>query len=80
VVEPQREMLTQKVRTIGIGLIDRQPGPYDLSISRMWATNAYNEDDVLREALRTSRGGIEGMRKEEAKRLPQKEEPEKILI
>ena len=39
VVEPQSEMLRQKVRTIGLGLIDRVPGPFDLSISRIWATN-----------------------------------------
>lgn len=39
VVEPQLEMLTQKVRTIGIGLTDRVPGPFDLAISRVWATN-----------------------------------------
>ncbi|KAF2867177.1 complex I intermediate-associated protein 30-domain-containing protein [Massariosphaeria phaeospora] len=47
VVEPQREMLTQKVRTVGIGLIDRIPGPYDLSISRIWTTNAGRDDDIL---------------------------------
>ena len=47
VVEPQREMLTQKVRTVGISLIDRITGPYDLSISKMWATNATDEDDIL---------------------------------
>ncbi|PSN70062.1 CIA30-domain-containing protein [Corynespora cassiicola Philippines] len=47
VVEPQREMLTQKVRTVGIGLIDRIPGPYDLSISRVWATNAGRDDHIL---------------------------------
>jgi NADH dehydrogenase [ubiquinone] 1 alpha subcomplex assembly factor 1 len=47
VVEPQREMLTQKVRTVGISLIDRINGPYDLSISKMWATNATREDDIL---------------------------------
>ena len=39
VVEPQTEMLRQKVRTVGIGLIDRVPGPYDLAISGVWATN-----------------------------------------
>ena len=39
VVEPQMEMLRQKVRTIGIGLIDRVPGTYDLAVSRIWATN-----------------------------------------
>ncbi|CAI9627268.1 unnamed protein product [Alternaria burnsii] len=50
VVEPQREMLTQKVRTVGISLIDRIPGPYDLSISKIWATNATSEDDFLNSA------------------------------
>jgi len=32
-------MLRQKVKSFGIGLIDREPGPFDLSISAMWATN-----------------------------------------
>ena len=50
VVEPQREMLTQKVRTVGISLIDRIPGPYDLSIGNIWATNATEEDDILKSA------------------------------
>ncbi|MCJ1312392.1 hypothetical protein MMC25_006066 [Agyrium rufum] len=39
VVEPQSEILRQKVRTIGIGSTDRVPGPFDLGISRIWATN-----------------------------------------
>lgn len=39
VVEPQAEMLRQKLRSVGLGLIDRVPGPYDLGISRIWATN-----------------------------------------
>ena len=45
VVEPQGELLRQKVRTVGISLIDRVPGPYDLAISRIWATN--NPDGSL---------------------------------
>ena len=45
VVEPQMEMLRQKVRTIGIGLIDRVPGPFELEISSIWATN--NPDGEL---------------------------------
>lgn len=46
VVEPQRELLKQKVRTIGIGLIDRVPGPFELCIERIWATNELGEEDV----------------------------------
>ncbi|KAI1814578.1 complex I intermediate-associated protein 30 [Poronia punctata] len=45
VVEPQTEMLRQKVRTIGIGLTDRVPGPFELCIERIWATNDMSEGD-----------------------------------
>jgi NADH dehydrogenase [ubiquinone] 1 alpha subcomplex assembly factor 1 len=43
VVEPQTEMLRQRVKSVGIGLTDRVPGPYDLSIERIWATNDASE-------------------------------------
>lgn len=39
ITEPQSEMLRQKIKSFGVGLIDREPGPFDLSISAMWATN-----------------------------------------
>ncbi|KAI1501636.1 complex I intermediate-associated protein 30-domain-containing protein, partial [Biscogniauxia marginata] len=45
VVEPQTEMLRQKVRSIGIGLTDRVPGPFELCVERMWATNDTSEGD-----------------------------------
>jgi NADH dehydrogenase [ubiquinone] 1 alpha subcomplex assembly factor 1 len=57
VVEPQREMLKQKVRTVGLSLIDRIPGPYDLRISRIWATNATSDDDVLKNC----KGALSGL-------------------
>lgn len=57
VVEPQREMLTQKVRTVGMALIDRIPGPYDLSISDVWATNAGSDDHILASV----KGAISGL-------------------
>lgn len=46
VVEPQGEMLRQKVRTVGIGLTDRIPGEYSLRIQRIWATNGLTEEDL----------------------------------
>jgi NADH dehydrogenase [ubiquinone] 1 alpha subcomplex assembly factor 1 len=46
VVEPQTEMLRQKVRTVGIGLIDRVPGPFELYIDRIWATNGLSKEDI----------------------------------
>ena len=57
VVEPQREMLTQKIRSVGVSLIDRLAGPYDLSISKVWATNATEQD----EALSNFKGVISGL-------------------
>ncbi|KAI0020658.1 CIA30-domain-containing protein [Xylariomycetidae sp. FL0641] len=39
VVEPQTEMLRRKVKSVGIGLTDRVPGPFELCIARVWATN-----------------------------------------
>lgn len=39
VVEPQSEMMRQKLRTVGFSLIDRVPGPFEVCISRIWATN-----------------------------------------
>jgi NADH dehydrogenase [ubiquinone] 1 alpha subcomplex assembly factor 1 len=67
VVEPQREMLRQKVRSIGIGLTDRVQGPFELRIAEVYATNhppkqsADKEGDVPEEAV-------------------EKVEPEKIMI
>lgn len=43
VVEPQTEILRAKVRTIGFGLTDRKPGPFELCIDRIWATNDASE-------------------------------------
>lgn len=61
VVEPQREILTDKIRTIGFSLIDRVPGPFDVSISRIWATNRLSEEDAREdqssEALKTLEKG-----------------------
>ena len=52
VVEPQTEMMRQKVRTIGISLTDRVPGPFELAISRIWASNgleAEGQDEMAEE-------------------------------
>ena len=47
VVEPQTELLRQKVRTVGIGLTDRVEGPFELCIEKMWATNEVPEDATV---------------------------------
>ncbi|KAI0172744.1 CIA30-domain-containing protein [Hypoxylon sp. FL1284] len=45
VVEPQTEMLRQKVRSVGLGLTDRVPGPFELFVDRIWATNNVTDGD-----------------------------------
>lgn len=47
VVEPQDELLRQKVRTVGIGSIDRVPGPFELCIERIWASNGLGKDEII---------------------------------
>lgn len=37
-VQP-RDMLRSKLKTVGIGLIDRVPGPYKLAVDRIWVSN-----------------------------------------
>lgn len=60
VVEPQTEMLRQKVTTFGIGLTDRVEGPFELCIERVWATNNVEEGEVVEKSgeseLRNRRG------------------------
>ncbi|KAI9798537.1 MAG: hypothetical protein M1825_005318 [Sarcosagium campestre] len=46
VVEPQSEMMRQKVRTVGCSLIDRVVGDFDLRIEKVWATNGLSEADA----------------------------------
>ncbi|KAI9812691.1 MAG: hypothetical protein M1832_000348 [Thelocarpon impressellum] len=59
VVEPQAEMMRQKVRTVGIGLIDRVPGPFDLCVQRIWATNGLDEGDGREEEGRREAEAVE---------------------
>lgn len=49
VVEPQSEMLREKVKSIGIGLIDRVEGPFALGIQGFWATNGGLERKAAKE-------------------------------
>ena len=46
VTEPQSEMLRQKVKSFGIGLTDRQAGPFELAIGAIWATNLNERGQV----------------------------------
>lgn len=50
VVEPQTEMMKQKIRTLGVSLTDRVLGPFDLAISSVWASNSDQRDGTLGDA------------------------------
>lgn len=62
VVEPQDELLRRKVRTVGIGSIDRVPGPFALCVERIWASNGLGKDEIIEDdreeesQLRTKHG------------------------
>ena len=58
VTEPQTEILRSKVRTIGIGLTDRVPGPFELCIESMWATNDPDEAGGPAEVTRLKAGDL----------------------
>lgn len=64
VMEPQTELMRQKVRTVGVGLIDRIPGNFDISIESIWATNdaaidgSTAEDGGLEEGQLKSKHGV----------------------
>lgn len=49
VVEPQKEMMRQKVRSVGIGVTDRVPGPFELRVADVYATNRPPERALGRE-------------------------------
>lgn len=84
VVEPQKEMMRQKVRSVGIGLTDRVPGPFELRIADMYATNRppareMGRDETGFDLEEDDHDGGPGMMDEiEPKR--KKGEPERILI
>lgn len=46
VIEPQTDISTQRIRSVGIGLTDRIEGPFDLRIHRIWATNGLTEEEM----------------------------------
>lgn len=53
-IEPQTELLRQRVNSVGVGLTDRVPGPFELCIERIWATNDPSEADSEDKAEGTS--------------------------
>ena len=68
-VEPQSEMMKNKVKSVGIGLIDRVQGPFDISIAEIYATN-----------YSTGQSSPTGSSSEKRPQQTQPPEVEKILI
>lgn len=49
VVEPQAEMMRQKIRSVGMSLTDRLPGPFDIAISRIWASVGMRDEEAVQD-------------------------------
>jgi NADH dehydrogenase [ubiquinone] 1 alpha subcomplex assembly factor 1 len=49
IMEPQHSIIKNKIKSVGIGLIDRTEGPYDLRVHSIWATNGMSEAEVEEE-------------------------------
>ncbi|KIH87350.1 complex I intermediate-associated protein [Sporothrix brasiliensis 5110] len=64
VVEPQTELLRQKVRSVGLGLTDRVPGPFELCVARLWATNNPNEANSDSELPAETRHAVQAAEEE----------------
>lgn len=83
VVEPQKEMMSTKVRSVGISLIDRVPGDFELAVADVYATNRAPErkgvetgfDLSLEPEEEKGRGMLD-----EVEPRRRKGEPERILI
>lgn len=83
VVEPQNEMQTMRVRSVGIGLTDRVQGPFALRIAEAFASNVSGRDisrdngfDLAKE--REEENDLGMMDTPQPKRKPG--EPERILM
>lgn len=74
VIEPQTEILRQKVKSIGVGLTDRIPGPFELCIERIWATNNLEDADT-EDAPPMSTGSLKTRSGEKVGWNPGSEEP-----
>ncbi|KAG8624770.1 hypothetical protein KVT40_007837 [Elsinoe batatas] len=72
-VEPQSEMMKNKLKSVGIGLIDRVPGPFDIRIAEIYATNFRHGQDASNQALLQNK-------QDDQTRKPKEDEPEKILM
>ncbi len=60
VTEPQSEMLRQRVKSVGVGLIDRQAGPFELAVGAMWATNLNERGQLDGKGVEYDEGGDPG--------------------
>jgi NADH dehydrogenase [ubiquinone] 1 alpha subcomplex assembly factor 1 len=79
VVEPQTELLRSKVRTVGIGLIDRVPGDFELCIERIWATNRLGEE-FIKEDDRVEEGQLKSKHGEKIRWATEKVERSDLPI
>ena len=69
VVEPQTELLRQKVQTVGIGLTDRVDGPFELSIQSIWATNSLQNEATPTESVPAKGSSITALKNRQGEKV-----------
>lgn len=80
VVEPQSEMLTESVKSVGISLLDRIPKPYELKVARVWVTNFRNDREFGEDPLHRPENWESEKDVEEKRRSRRSKLPDKILM
>jgi NADH dehydrogenase [ubiquinone] 1 alpha subcomplex assembly factor 1 len=80
VVEPQSEMLTESVKSVGISLLDRIPRPFELRVARVWVTNFRGDGEFSGDELNKPRDWEDEKELEEGRRKRRERLPDKILM
>lgn len=80
VVEPQSEMLTESVKSVGISLLDRIPRPFGLRVARVWVTNFRGDEEFSGDDLHKPNDWEDEKELEEGRRKRRERLPNKILM
>lgn len=49
-INPQNEMMTSSVKSVGISVLDRIPKPFELHIAKIWATVNFENDPEFKDS------------------------------
>jgi NADH dehydrogenase [ubiquinone] 1 alpha subcomplex assembly factor 1 len=61
VAEPQSEIMRRKVKSVGLSLMDRVPGDFDIRIEKIWATNGLEREEEERKKIEQRQRSRKGL-------------------